>query len=237
MATLGEYRTHIGVRPAIIISDSHKMYAEELDNISYFENGLMEVEYGNYPKSAAPLSMQYELSELLESGDLTLTGNHYTDILGNELPEYEFAGNRYICGKMHCFYSSINLSNGEVYYDNQNVWVQVEPLKWLLDEKSKIMITKDLISSVPKYFDLNTFLEELKQDSKIKLNSEFDIEKTNIKTIKVKPNTTETSFEIDDLKKQKINLQKQINDMQKQIDDAKRLLEMYEEIQNSKENR
>lgn len=37
------------------------------------------------------------------------------------------------------------LSNGEQYRGGDNVWVEVQPVKWLVDEKSRMMITEKLI--------------------------------------------------------------------------------------------
>ena len=37
------------------------------------------------------------------------------------------------------------LSNGEQYRSGDNVWVEVQPVKWLVDEKSRMMITEKWI--------------------------------------------------------------------------------------------
>ena len=224
-----DYRQHTGVRPAIIFSSPYKMYADELDNITYRDDGLIEVEYGYYPKNVVPISSINELNEELESGNLILTGNKYTDMTGNVFPEYEFEGNRYIQGKMHCFDSFTVLSNGETYYNGQNVWIKVEPLKWLLDEKAKIMITKDIIFSTPKHFGLNNFMQEIKQD--LKTISFNDNTNTKLKDENI---SQDDYIDLIELKRQKNELKNQIIAMNKQIEAAKELLAKYEEMENKK---
>ena len=43
--------------------------------------------------------------------------------------------------------SQYTLSNGETYRDGDKVWVEVAPVKWLVDEKARTMITEKLIFS------------------------------------------------------------------------------------------
>lgn len=51
-------------------------------------------------------------------------------------------------GANSCFDGeNFTLSNGEQYRNGDNVWVEVSPVKWLVDEKARIMITDKLIFS------------------------------------------------------------------------------------------
>ena len=43
--------------------------------------------------------------------------------------------------------NAFTLSNGEQYRDGDNVWVEVSPVKWLVDEREKVMLTDKLIFS------------------------------------------------------------------------------------------
>ena len=45
------------------------------------------------------------------------------------------------------------LSNGESYRIGDNVWVEVQPVKWLVDERAKVMITDKLIFSGVQSYD------------------------------------------------------------------------------------
>ena len=63
--------------------------------------------------------------------------------------EYEYNGKRYVRVKANSDFGSntFTLSNGENYRDGDYVWVEVSPVKWLVDERAKVMITDKLIFS------------------------------------------------------------------------------------------
>ncbi len=119
-------------------------------------DGIFEVEYGYYPQKAVTKDMQLELEQALKSGKLSRTGNVYTtdskkyDNFGEKFEpkrheEYQYKGKRYVRVEANLSYYSFQLSNGEEYKSGDNVWVEVSPVKWLVDEKAKIMITEKII--------------------------------------------------------------------------------------------
>ena len=61
-----------------------------------------------------------------------------------------------------------SLSNGESYKNGDIVWVEVQPVKWLVDEKSHIMITEKIIFAGVQFNKDNNYYTE-------------DFDKTNIK--------------------------------------------------------
>lgn len=100
------------------------------------ENGILEVEFGEYPQSAPKQSFQEELEEQYQKKTLPQTGFRYTidatrktnpkkDKSSNFTPEdceeYEYKGKKYIrvdasFYQKHSFFSSdFSLSNGETY--------------------------------------------------------------------------------------------------------------------------
>ena len=130
-------------------------------------DGILEVEYGYYPQKAVAKDMQERLERAYKNRTISRTKNSYTtdsvtydnfytsfhndDTLFQPQvhQEYEYNGKRYvrveansnfICGKFQ-------LSNGESYRDGDNVWVEVQPVKWLVDERAKVMITDKVIFS------------------------------------------------------------------------------------------
>ena len=147
------YRDY-GARPVLSFSsiDSISTNGESGKRAS---DGILEVEYGYYPQKIPAKEMQKELDKKMRI--LAQTGNSYTtDSVYNgkyatkfqpqSHKEYEYKGKRYVRVKaMNLVYPSVVLSNGEEYERSDYVWVEVLPVKWLVDEKAKIMITEKLI--------------------------------------------------------------------------------------------
>ena len=123
-------------------------------------DGILEVEYGYYPQKAVAKNMQEKLEIEYRCGTILKTKNSYTtDSVGYEnydksfqpqiYREYEYNGKRYVRVKANSFFDGDNfiLSNGEQYKDGDYVWVEVQPVKWLVDASAKVMITDKLIFS------------------------------------------------------------------------------------------
>ncbi len=115
-------------------------------------DGILEVEYGYYPQKAVSKDMQERLERLNRRGSILKTKNSYTIdfAIPSELKtyqEYEFNGKRYVRVEAKFSYNDVEntLSNGEKYKDGDIVWVEVQPVKWLVDEKAHIMITEKII--------------------------------------------------------------------------------------------
>ena len=120
------------------------------------KDGVLEVEYGYYPQKAVSRDMQEILEKAYKSITISKTRNSYTTdsrrydekFAPKQHEEYEYNGKRYVRVEANFSYGSneeLTLSNGENYRDGDNVWVEVIPVKWLVDEKEKIMITEKLI--------------------------------------------------------------------------------------------
>ncbi len=121
-------------------------------------DGILEVEYGYYPQKAVSKDMQERLERAYRSGSILRTRNSYTTdsrkyddynekFSEKQHEEYEYNGKRYVRIEVNSGKSQYALSNGESYRDGDNVWVEVQPVKWLIDEKEKIMLTDKLIFS------------------------------------------------------------------------------------------
>ena len=121
-------------------------------------DGILEVEYGYYPQKAASKDTQERLERAYRSGSISKTRNSYTTdsrkydaynekFLEKQHDEYEYNGKRYVRIEVNSGRSQYVLSNGETYRDGDNVWVEVSPVKWLVDEREKVMLTDKLIFS------------------------------------------------------------------------------------------
>ena len=150
-----------GVRPVLKFTSISKIPTNG-ENGKRAKDGILEVEYGYYPKSAVSKDEQERLERAYKNKSISKTNNSYTTdsfdyddydkaFQPQTYHEYEYNRKRYVRVKakfkLWKVYGEepITLSNGEQYCDGDNVWVEVEPVKWLVDEGEKMMITENII--------------------------------------------------------------------------------------------
>ena len=146
-----------GARPALLFSSIGSIPTNG-ESGKRARDGILEVEYGYYPQKAVSKDMQERLERTYRSGSISKTRNSYTtdSIAYNEYDtsfqpqthqEYEYNGKRYVRVEVNSYYDFdyFTLSNGLRYRGGDNVWVEVQPVKWLVDEESRMMITEKLI--------------------------------------------------------------------------------------------
>ena len=146
-----------GARPALPFSSIDRI---PMNGVSgrRASDGILEVEYGYYPQKAVSKDMQSRLEQAYTRRTLSKTRNTYTtdSVKYDEYStpfnaktheEYEYNGKRYVRVEVNSGKSQYTLSNGENYRDGDSVWVEVAPVKWLVDEKARTMITEKLIFS------------------------------------------------------------------------------------------
>ena len=147
---------HVGARPALPFSNINSIPTNGVSRRA--QDGIFEVEYGYYPQKAASRDMQGRLESAYRNGSISRTKNSYTtdSVSYNEdaipfLPkthdEYEYNGKKYVRIEANSYSAGndFTLSNGEKYRDGNNVWVEVQPVKWLVDERAHMMLTEKLI--------------------------------------------------------------------------------------------
>ncbi len=128
-------------------------------------NGTEEVEYGEYPQNAADSRMQ-NILESEYNGGMNKTGRSYTfDSVKYDAydtgfkpvtyEEYEYQGKKYIRIKANPNFggSKFKLSNGVEYRKGDYVWVEVSPVKWLIDDRTGILISKKGLVSGIRFLD------------------------------------------------------------------------------------
>ena len=131
-------------------------------------NGTEEVEYGEYPQNAADTRMQNILESEYNRG-MNKTGRSYTfdsvkyddndtGFKSVTYEEYEYQGKKYIRVKANSYFKGkrFKLSNGVEYRDGDYVWVEVSPVKWLIDDKARILISKKGLVSGIRFLDKKT---------------------------------------------------------------------------------
>ena len=133
-------------------------------------NIIMEIDYGEYPQNAVSATMQKKLEKEYKKG-MNKTGRSYTfssspcddfDTLFKPITydEYEYHGKKYIRVRAIAEYPDHEsiLSNGLACKDGDYFWVQVSPVKWLIDDKTGLLISKKgLVAGIGfgdvKYYD------------------------------------------------------------------------------------
>lgn len=122
-------------------------------------DGVLEVEYGYYPQKAVSRDMQERLEKAFERRSLSRTGKKYTTdsrkcnkyrevFSPKQHEEFQLDGKKYVRVEANsCFDDGklFKLSNGESYRNGDPVWVEVAPVKWLVDERAKMMLADKLI--------------------------------------------------------------------------------------------
>ena len=153
------------VRPAL---QSSVIFSQISPNRVMGYNGIEEVEYGEYPQNAADSRMQNILESEYNRG-MNKTGRSYTfdsvkydDYDTGFKPvtyeEYEYQGKKYIRIKANSDFcgDKFMLSNGVQYRDGDYVWVEVSPVKWLIDDKTGILISKKGLVSGIRFLNKST---------------------------------------------------------------------------------
>ena len=153
------YKRYCGARPALPFSSISNIPTNG-ESGKRARDGVLEVEYGYYPQKAVSRDMQERLEQAYRRGNISKTRNTYTTdsekynaysrtFKAKTHEEYEYNGKRYVRVEANSDFggNQFTLSNGENYRDGDNVWVEVLPVKWLVDEKTRTMITEKLIFS------------------------------------------------------------------------------------------
>ena len=139
-----------GIRPIIknsTIFDS--LYPNRIKGY----NGCEVVEFGEYPQYAPISDVQELLEKKYQVIDLRKTGKKYTfdstaysnfsqSFRPVTYEEYEYNEKKYIRVEARSCCQDFQLSNYEEYKNGDNVWVEVSPVVWLIDEETKSLVCK-----------------------------------------------------------------------------------------------
>lgn len=148
----GVIERFIGARPALPFSSIQSFSRNGVIG----NDGILEVEFGEYPQKAVPRDFATMLEQELSIGRLKETGKTYTTdsrkvndyaykFEPQEHIEYEYNGKKYVRVKVDIRGRDSTLSNGEEYNKGDFVWVEVSPIKWCVDKQNDIALSKDVI--------------------------------------------------------------------------------------------
>ena len=144
------------IRPVLYLPDD--LFEQVTKNKRKINDNIYEVEFGEYPQYAPSNRIQKILNKKYKTfGAFRLCGKFYTQIDSINIGEWESAlidvetGKKYVKFKANFFDSSEYsiLSNNRSYNDGDEVWIEISPVVWLIDEKKKALISKrSLISGI-----------------------------------------------------------------------------------------
>lgn len=145
--------TQAGARPALSFSSIQSISTNGVQ----VDDGILEVEFGEYPQKAVPKDFATMLDFELSNGILKETGKKYTtdSIKSEDRPlnfyprehiEYEYNGKKYVRVQATPFGDiSCTLSNGESYQPGDFAWFEISPIRWYVDKQNDIALSKNII--------------------------------------------------------------------------------------------
>ncbi len=145
-----------GARPALPYS-----YISSNAGLIRNNNGIKEVSYGEYPQTTVSGKTSLKLEKAYDNGSTRTTGKNYTtnsynkntynrDFIPRTFTEYEYKGKKYIRFLSEDYYLEYfdGIKTNELDpYKSTAYWIKVEPIIWLVDEKSDIALAKKILFS------------------------------------------------------------------------------------------
>lgn len=164
----------VGIRPILNFSDICRSYPNL--KIETASDGVLEVLFGEYLQTAADSDMQNELNNIMLVNQLSVTKEkreELKEIMGLEeiiktdysytrntyrynsfypetIPVYEYRKRKFakvVANTMFFNNCNFELENLEEYKNGDAVWVEEQPIKWLVSEKEDVMISEKIIQA------------------------------------------------------------------------------------------
>ena len=143
-----------GARPALPYSSISSISANAVSRT----DGIKEIEYGEYPQWIVTDELSNQLESMYQIGSIKITGKKYTtdSVKYDEYStkfnprshdEYELNGKKYIRFVADYNCKGEELSNGKTIVEGDAYWVEVSPIKWFVDNKTDIALSKNIIFS------------------------------------------------------------------------------------------
>ena len=153
----------IGAR--VVYNLPENIEKELTKNLDTTTEHIFQVKYGYYPQSALNGLEQEKLDNMLKQGKLQLTNNYYTADSRKEFEydeifapitfkEYKLEDKRLIKAVANTAqYNGVKSK----YKNGDSIWVNVEPVYWLLDTKRHQMISGKLLFAGVQFADNSNF--------------------------------------------------------------------------------
>ena len=146
----------LAARPASPYSDISLISPNVVRGVFRRPQKQAEVEYGEYPQQAVNSSLQTKLENEYQAQRLNVTGRKFTtdsrqydnyreEFEPQQHQEVEHGGKRYVRIIANMYSNPTTLSNGVEVKNGDAVWVEGQPLKRIVLEKSKQLLCKKLV--------------------------------------------------------------------------------------------
>ena len=157
------------VRPALPYSDISDISPNGVRGRS----GFLEVEYGEYPQYVVDTSLRRALDSEFSVGRLSKTGKTYTTDSRHwnarsakfnpiEHEEFEYNGKKYVRVKSNNSGENLKLTNGATAHPGDYFWLEVSPITWLVDENSRMLVSKTLLASGIRFCNDGQYRDDFK---------------------------------------------------------------------------
>ena len=173
----------IGIRPVFSIKDIEDLTIPFKENDVIYE-GYLSLEYGCYPQSYCSESEEKELDILYKKGELRKTGNFY-----NGEAEYILNGQRYVRSEV----MNANLTKGYA-------WIKVEPIKWIYDNRKKILISDKMIYAGIGFDLIEYYLKDLAREMQQEVDNKRVVDKPKEEVKLLESKTGEVDKILEDIK-------------------------------------
>ncbi len=147
---LSPYKRNATARPASLYSDISLISPNIVRGVGV----VPEIQYGEYPQQAVDKRLGENLEREYQSRGIKTTGKTYTtdsrnydaydkDFRAQQHQEYEYNGKRYVRVEVKTLCNNpTTIANGVSVSIGDTVWIEVQPIKWLVDEQSKMLVSK-----------------------------------------------------------------------------------------------
>lgn len=163
------YSRDVGARPAFLFSQISDIPTNGVGRRA--SDGVLEIEYGYYPKQAVGEIYQIYLESVFQAGQLqrlkdtiatdSCKPNDYGEKFScNLLDVYDYLGKKYVRVKAN-FCKPTVLSNGITYKTGDYVWVEVKPVTWWVDEKAKKVICENIVFAGVQFNNVSNYKGDL----------------------------------------------------------------------------
>lgn len=199
-----------GARPALPYSVIQSISSNRVRGT----NGILEVEYGEYPQTIVPESLSNLLEQNFQYKTLTKTGKEYitdsvqcdcysTSFQPRNHIEFSYKGKKFIrfVADLNC--EDRNLSDGRQVKVGSPYWIEVEPIKWLISEKENIAVCKKIIFAGVQFNQEQNYKGNFENTNIYKFMDCYFSK--NLESTKIATNVLETNSVIKKTNLQKLN--------------------------------
>lgn len=150
-----------GARPVL----TYSIISDRVSNKVKNKSKSLEVEYGEYPQTVVPSDIAAVLEQAYLNNGLKKTGKVYdaniiyvnNKLQINQFVEFTYNGKKYIRFKNITNDNGCTLSDGRAVQCDAVYWIEVEPIKWLIDGKADLAIAKKCLFAGIKFNNENNY--------------------------------------------------------------------------------